>query len=79
MGDDASYVLPTLVLNDSESRVAEQIELNISTFVNEFTVSYILGKNSDTFDQFVGKLKNTYNVDRLVEAYSSAYARFNAR
>lgn len=79
MGDDASYVLPTLVLNDSESRVAEQFELNISTFVNEFTVSYILGKNSDTFDQFVGKLKNTYNVDRLVEAYASAYARFNAR
>lgn len=79
MGDDAAYVLPTLILNDSESRVADQYELNLSTYANEFTVAYIRGKNSQSFEQFVETMKTTYHVDDLVRVYASAYQRFQAR
>lgn len=80
MGDDAAYVLPTLTLNDSESRVAEQFELNLSTHANEFTVAYITGaNNTPSFEQFVETMKNTYHVEDVVRVYAAAYQRFQAR
>lgn len=79
MGDDAAYVLPTLVLNENESRVADQYELNLSTYANEFTVAYITGKDKGSFDDFVKTMKTTYHVDDVVRVYAAAYQRFLTR
>lgn len=76
---DNSYVLPSVSLTESEGRVSELYELNASTYKDEYTVNYIIGKTTMTFDQFVEQMKSTYHVDDLVAAYQAAYARYLER
>ena len=76
---DNSYVLPSVSLTESEGRVSELYELNASTYKDEYTVNYIIGNTTMTFDQFVEQMKSTYHVDDLVAAYQAAYARYLER
>lgn len=77
---DNSYVLPALTLTEAEGRVSEAYELNASTYKDEYTVNYIIGKaGTPSFEEFVNTMKTTYHVDELVKAYQAAYVRYQAR
>lgn len=76
---DNSYVLPSVSLTESEGRVSELYELNASTYKDEYTVNYIIGNTTMTFDQFVAQMKSTYHVDDLVSVYQAAYGRYLER
>lgn len=76
---DNSYVLPSVSLTESEGRVSELYELNASTYKDEYTVNYIIGNTTMTFDQFVEQMKSTYHVDDLVSVYQAAYERYLER
>ena len=76
---DNSYVLPTVTLTEQEGKVSELYELNLTKFKDEFTVNYIIGKNTQSFDEFVATMKSTYHMDDLVKVYADAYARYLKR
>ena len=76
---DNSYVLPTVTLTEQEGKVSDLYELNLTKFKDEFTVNYIIGKNTQSFDEFVATMKSTYHMDDLVKVYADAYARYLKR
>ena len=76
---DNSYVLPTVTLTEQEGKVSDLYELNLTKFKDEFTVNYIIGKNTQSFDEFVATMKSTYHMDDLVKVYQAAYERYLQR
>ena len=76
---DNSYVLPTVTLTEQEGKVSDLYELNLTKFKDEFTVNYIIGKNTQSFDEFVSTMKATYHMDDLVKVYQAAYERYLQR
>lgn len=76
---DNSYVLPTVTLTEQEGKVSDLYELNLTKFKDEFTVNYIIGKNTQSFDEFVATMKATYHMDDLVKVYQAAYERYLQR
>ena len=76
---DNSYVLPSVTLTEQEGKVSDLYELNLTKFKDEFTVNYIIGKNTQSFDEFVSTMKATYHMDDLVKVYQDAYERYLQR
>ena len=51
---------------------------DITTFATEFTVNYVMGNASQSFDEFRAQLKSM-NIDRAIELKQAAVDRYNAR
>lgn len=65
----------TLSFNDEEQKVVDEYQTAITTYTEEMLAKFILGQEPlSNFDAFV-KTLNEMNLDTLLEAYESAYAR----
>lgn len=77
---DNEWQLPPINLNQEEKNVYSELWGDISSYVDEMTVKYIMGLESmDTYDAFIARLKDEFQVDRLIAAYQSALDRYLAR
>lgn len=77
--DIDKYALPTLTPTAEESSEFAQIMNNISTYVDEQYLKFVMGKESiDKFDEFVKQIE-AYGLARATEIQQAALDRFNAR
>ena len=73
------YALPRITFTSEESAEVAEIMNNISTYVDEKTVRYIMGlEDLSTFDTYINEMKN-FKLDRMMEIYQSAYDRYMKR
>lgn len=73
------YNLPKIIFTPEESSEVANILNNITTYVDEKTVRYIIGlEDLSTFDSYIEELKN-FGLDRMLELYQGAYERYLKR
>lgn len=76
---DLSILMPPVSLTVEESSEYSRIMNEITTYVSESIVKFIMGQRSlDEFDQFVKDLENM-NIGRAIEIEQAAYDRYMAR
>jgi putative aldouronate transport system substrate-binding protein len=72
-------ILPPITLSPDETTRYSNIMSDISTYVDEMTVKFIIGQESFArYDSFIQTIKNM-NVDRAVEIYQAAVDRYKTR
>lgn len=77
---DNAWQLPAVQLNQEEKAVYSELWGDISSYVDEMTVKFIMGlEPMEAYDQFVETLKNEFRVDELIAAYQSALDRYLSR
>lgn len=77
--DGIDQILPPVSLTTEEANEYQSLYADIQTYVQEMTVSFILGTTSlDTFDSFVSQLEKM-NIGRVMEIQQAAYDRYMAR
>ncbi len=77
--DGIDQILPPVSLTTEEANEYQSLYADIQTYVQEMTVSFILGTTSlDTFDSFVSQLEKM-NIGRVLEIQQAAYDRYMAR
>lgn len=70
------YTLPPITFTVEESDETARIMTNIKTFVDEKTITIIMGKEDiSTFDSYISTLKD-YGLDKVLEIYNAAYQRY---
>ena len=76
---DLDLLMPPVSLTVEESTEFSKIMNEITTYVSESVVKFIMGQKSiDEFDQFTKDLENM-NIGRAIEIEQAAYDRFIAR
>lgn len=70
---------PKLAFTKEEQKVIDDNMTNINSLVTEYEQSCMLGNQSvaDTWEQHISNL-NGMNLQEVLDAYNSAYARYNA-
>ncbi len=77
--DDISYVMPPVTLTQEEASENSNIMPDITTYVNEMTVKFIIGGEPlSKFDAFVAQIKNM-RIHEALKIQQAALDRFNAR
>ena len=77
--DNEYYISDSLTLNEEELEVYNSVMTEVMTYVQEMQVKFILGIESfDNYDGFIQKIKDM-GVDQAINAYQTAYDRYNAR
>lgn len=78
--NDCAGVIPAAVtLNSQEKEIYGDLYSEISSYVDEMTVRFIMGLEPvENYDNFVSQLK-ALGVDEAIAAYQSAYDRYMAR
>ena len=77
--DNEYYISDSLTLNEEELEVYNSVMTEVMTYVQEMQVKFILGIESfDNYDSFIQKIKDM-GVDQAINAYQTAYDRYNAR
>lgn len=78
--NDSTGVIPGAVtLNSEEKEVYGDLYSEISSYVDEMTVRFIMGLEPlENYDTYVQQL-HTLGVDEAIGAYQSAYDRYMAR
>lgn len=78
--DADKYQIPPVTPTQDESKEYNTIKTNMDTWVNEWAIGAITGKNSiDDFEsKFIAELKNI-GVDRAIEIQQGALERYNKR
>ena len=77
--DDISYVMPPITLTAAEARENSNIMPDVTTYVNEMTIKFIIGTAGlGDFDAFVSQIKGM-KIDRALQIQQAAFDRFNAR
>lgn len=73
------WVMPPVTLTSDESSENSQIYTDIETYLNEFSLSVIVGNASiDDWDNYVATI-NGLSIERCIEIYQQALNRYNAR
>lgn len=77
---DYAYEMPqTLTMTQQENEEFSKIMADVSTYVSEQSVKFIMGKTSfDTYDTFLKTLKDM-NIDRAIKIQQDALDRYNKR
>lgn len=77
---DNDWQLPPINLNSDEKAVYTELWGDISSYTEEMTVKFIMGLESmDKYDDFVTRLKDEFQVEKVIAAYQSALDRYFAR
>lgn len=77
---DNLWQLPAIKLNAEEKAVYTELWGDIESYTEEMTVKFIMGLEPlENYDKFVARLKDEFQVERVMEAYQSALDRYNAR
>ncbi|MDP2790299.1 MAG: extracellular solute-binding protein [Rectinemataceae bacterium] len=77
--DDISYVLSPVTMNQTEAIENSNIMPDITTYVTEMTVKFIIGREPlANFPAFVKQI-NSMKIDRAIQIQQAALDRFNAR
>ena len=77
--DGTGMTLPPVSRTTQEASEYQGLYADIQTYVQEMTVSFIMGTTSlDTFDAFTAQLEKM-NIARVVEIQQDAYNRYMAR
>lgn len=77
---DNEWQLPPINLNSDEKAIYSELWGDISSYVDEMTVKFIMGlEPMDNYDTFVTRLKEEFRVEELIAAYQSALDRYYAR
>lgn len=80
--NDYAFSFPNgVTLNTAEKEVYAKYFADITTYVEEMTVQYIMGLEDvdATYDSFVETLRTELHLDDVLAAYQSAYDRYLAR
>lgn len=78
-GDDSYRISSNVSLTEDEKDTYKRYMTDITTYVDEMSINYIIGKESfDQFDQFVQTIKDM-GVQECIDAYQNALDRYNAR
>ena len=76
--DYSAYISDSITMTEAEQEEFSDIMGDITTYATEFTVNYVMGNASQSFDEFRAQLKSM-NIDRAIELKQAAVDRFNAR
>jgi putative aldouronate transport system substrate-binding protein len=77
--DDISYVMPPVTMNQAEASENSNIMPDITTYVTEMTVKFIIGREPlSGFPAFVKQIASM-KIDRAIQIQQAALDRFNAR
>ena len=76
--DYSAYISDSITMTEAEQEEFSDIMGDITTFATEFTVNYVMGNASQSFDEFRAQLK-AMNIDRAIELKQAAVDRYNAR
>ena len=76
--DYSAYISDSITMTEAEQEEFSDIMGDITTFATEFTVNYVMGNASQSFDEFRAQLK-PMNIDRAIELKQAAVDRYNAR
>ena len=76
--DYSAYISDSITMTEAEQEEFSDIMGDITTFATEFTVNYVMGNASQSFDEFRAQLKSM-NIDRAIELKQAAVDRYNAR
>jgi ABC-type sugar transport system, periplasmic component len=77
--DDIDNVIPPVTPTQAEATELSKLMPDITTYVNEMTVKFIIGEEPlSKFDAFVAQI-NKMNIDRAVQLKQTSLDRFNAR
>jgi len=72
----SDMTLPLLQFTNEEHKEALSIEKEITTYVNEMFFKFIIGaEDLSSFDSYIKSLEQM-QLDRLLEIYNTAYARY---
>ncbi len=72
----SDMTLPVLQFTNEEHKEAVSIEKEITTYVNEMFFKFIIGAEElSSFDSYIKSLEQM-QLDRLLEIYNTAYARY---
>ncbi len=79
-GEAKKITLPSLIPLSEESDEYASLKTNITTYVEEMTMKFIIGSESmDNFDKFTEKLKTTFQLDKYVSMVQKMYDRYLER
>ncbi len=77
--DDISYVMPPITLTQTEATENSNIMPDITTYVTEMTVKFIIGREPlSNFGNFVKQISGM-KIDRALQIQQAALDRYNAR
>lgn len=72
-------LIPKVSFTPEESAEVAKINNNLSTYNKEMTIKFILGKEPmENFDKYTEQVKK-FGVDRVLQIYETAIARYNKR
>ena len=79
LGDGESYDLPPLFFDGNETRVVSSKQNSVHTYQKEMLSKFIIGKEPvENFDKYIETMKSM-GADELIDAYQSAYERYQKR
>ena len=76
--DAAGYISDSITMTEAEQEEFSDIMSDVTTFVEEFTVNYVMGNATQSFDEFRDQLKSM-NIERAVAIKQAAVDRYNQR
>jgi putative aldouronate transport system substrate-binding protein len=76
--DGTALNLPPVTLTSDEGSEYNNIYADLSTFVQEMTVGYIMGTNDFTYESFVDQIEGM-NIQRCIEIQQAAVDRYYQR
>ena len=69
---------PSISMTDSEGAEYNTLYAAISTLTEEYTVNYIMGRETKSFEDYVSELEK-YGIETCRQIYQTAYERYLAR
>ena len=76
--DYSGYISDSITMTEAEQEEFSDIMGDITTYVQEFTVNYVMGNATQTFDEFRAQLQNM-NVAQAIALKQAAVDRYNER
>lgn len=74
-----NHLMPPITFSSDERARESKILNEVNTYVDEMTLSFIMGQEPlDNFDKYIEKLKEL-NIDELLNIYETSLSRYNNR
>ena len=76
--DYSGYISDSITMTEAEQEEFSDIMGDITTFVQEFTVNYVMGNTMQPFDEFRTQLQSM-GIERAIAIKQVAVNRYNER
>ena len=76
--DYSGYISDSITMTEAEQEEFSDIMGDVTTLVQEYTVNYVMGNTSQTFDEFRAQLKSM-NIEQATALKQAAVDRYNER